>query len=155
VIGHVDRRWISVAIGVVATVLAMFVDLGNYQQFLFLIGSVFVPLFAVAIADFFVVSRMRWDVSATARFRWQPAVAWLCGFVAYQLVWPGEVKGWSDFWTHAQGWLPFTPPAWLGATYSSIVVGALAAVLLGMATRKPSSGLPETDPALSGAAERE
>ena len=136
VIGHVDRRWISVAIGVLATVLALFVDLGNYTQFLYLIGSVFVPLFAVAIADFFVVSRMRWDVSSTARFRWQPAVAWLCGFVAYQLVWPGTVKGWSDIWVDVQGWLHFTPPAWLGATYTSIIVGAVAAVLLGMTSQK-------------------
>ena len=132
VIGRVDRRWISVAIGVLATTLAMFVDLGNYTQFLYLIGSVFIPLFAAAIADFFVVSRMRWDVSSTARFRWQPAVAWLCGFVTYQLVWPGTVTGWSDFWTDVQGWLSFTPPTWLGATVTSIVVSMVAAVLFGM-----------------------
>ncbi|HZX04066.1 purine-cytosine permease family protein, partial [Kribbella sp.] len=90
-IGHIDRRWISVAIGVVATGIAMFIDLGNYTQFLYLIGSVFIPLFAVAIADFFLVSKMRWDVSNTAKFRWQPAVAWLIGFIAYQLVNPGTV----------------------------------------------------------------
>src|SRR6266540_1795934 len=98
--------------------------------------ALFVLLVAVAIADFFVVSRRRWDVSATARFRWQPAVAWLCGFVAYQLVWPGTVKGWSDIWVDVQGWLHFTPPAWLGATYTSIIVGAVAAVLLGMTSQK-------------------
>jgi NCS1 family nucleobase:cation symporter-1 len=132
VIGRVDRRLISVAIGVLATTLAMFVDLGNYTQFLYLIGSVFIPLFAAAIADFFVVSRMRWDVSSAARFRWQPAVAWLCGFVTYQLVWPGTVEGWSDFWTDVQSWLNFTPPTWLGATVSSIVVSMVAAVLFGM-----------------------
>jgi purine-cytosine permease-like protein len=132
-IGRVDRRWISVAIGVIATGLALMVDLGNYTQFLYLIGSVFVPLFAVAIADFFVVSRMRWDVSQTARLRWQPVVAWVCGFVTYQLVYPGDVKGWSGFWTDVQARLHFTPPAWLGATYASILVGMLAAVVLGKA----------------------
>ncbi len=141
-VGHVDRRWISVGIGVFATVLALFVDLGNYTQFLYLIGSVFIPLFAAAIADFFVVSRMRWDVSDTARFRWEPAAAWLCGFVAYQLVWPGTVTHWSDFWTDVQGGLGFTPPAWMGATVTSIVVAMVAAVLfgrIGQAARSRSS----------------
>jgi nucleobase:cation symporter-1, NCS1 family len=141
-VGHVDRRWISVGIGVLATVLALFVDLGNYTQFLYLIGSVFVPLFAAAIADFFVVSKMRWDVSDQARFRWEPAAAWLCGFVTYQLVWPGTVSGWSDFWTDVQGRIGFTPPPWLGATYTSIVVAMVAAVLfgrIGQAARSRSS----------------
>jgi purine-cytosine permease-like protein len=142
-IGHVDRRWISVAIGAVATGLALVVDLGNYTQFLYLIGSVFVPLFAVAIADFFVVSRMRWDVSATARFRWQPTVAWVLGFVTYQVVNPGTVTGWSPFWTTVQGRVlelfgTATLPGWLGATYTSIIVSMAAAVLIGRLGRRPA-----------------
>ena len=44
-------------IGVTATLLAGLLDFGQYQSFLFLIGSVFVPLYAVAAVDFFVVSR--------------------------------------------------------------------------------------------------
>jgi putative hydroxymethylpyrimidine transporter CytX len=135
-IGHIDRRWISVVIGVIATALAMLVDLGNYTQFLYLIGSVFIPLFAVAIADFFVVSKMNWDVSDTARFRWQPTLAWVIGFVVYQLVNPGTVGGWSPFWLKLQGRLldlfgAQTMPTWLGATYTSIVISMIAAVLLG------------------------
>jgi len=138
-IGHVDRRWISIAIGVLATVLALVLDLGNYTQFLYLIGSVFVPLFAVAIADFFVVSKMRWNVSDTARFRWQPAVAWLIGFVAYQLVNPGTVSGWSPFWLDLQQRIFDNQPVpgWLGATYTSIIISMLAAVLLGRLGRRP------------------
>ena len=138
-IGHVDRRWISIAIGVIATVLALVLDLGNYTQFLYLIGSVFVPLFAVAIADFFVVSKMRWDVSDTARFRWQPTVAWVIGFVAYQLVNPGTVSGWSPFWLNLQQRLFNNQPVpgWLGATYTSIIVSMLAAIVLGRIGRRP------------------
>ncbi|GAA1569276.1 putative hydroxymethylpyrimidine transporter CytX [Kribbella hippodromi] len=136
-IGHVDRRWISVGIGVLATGIALLVDLGNYTQFLYLIGSVFIPLFAVAIADFFVVCKMRWDVSATAKFRWQPTVAWLIGFIAYQLVNPGTVAGWSTFWTNVQQWLfnQHPVPTWLGATYTSIIISMLAAVVLGRIRR--------------------
>jgi NCS1 family nucleobase:cation symporter-1 len=132
-IGHVDRRWISVVIGVLATGLALLVDLGNYTQFLYLIGSVFIPLFAVAIADFFLVSKMRWDVSDTARFRWPPALAWVCGFVAYQLVNPGTVGRWSPFWQDLQSRLfnGQPVPGWLGATYTSIIISMLAAILFG------------------------
>jgi purine-cytosine permease-like protein len=132
-IGHIDRRWISVVIGIIATGLALLVDLGNYTQFLYLIGSVFIPLFAVAIADFFVVSKMHWDVSDTARFRWQPTLAWVFGFVAYQLVNPGTVAGWSSFWLDLQHRVfNHQPvPGWLGATYTSIVISMLAAVLFG------------------------
>mgnify|MGYP000925941078 CR=1 FL=1 len=52
--------------------------------------------FAVAVADFFVVRRGRWDTSDSARFRWAPAAAWALGFVAYQLIYPGAVPVWSD-----------------------------------------------------------
>ena len=64
---NLDRRIVAVAIGVIATLLAGFLDFGQYQSFLFLIGSVFVPLFAVAAADFLLVSGQRWDVSPTSR----------------------------------------------------------------------------------------
>ena len=28
----------------------------------------------------------------------QRPIAWACGFAAYQLVYPGTVPGWADFW---------------------------------------------------------
>ena len=64
---RLDRRIVAVTIGVIATLLAGLLDFGQYQSFLFLIGSVFVPLFAVAAVDFFAVSGQRWDVSERAR----------------------------------------------------------------------------------------
>ncbi len=63
--GNLDRRIVAVIVGAMATLIAGFLDFGQYQSFLFLIGSVFVPLFAVAAVDFFAVSGQRWDVSAT------------------------------------------------------------------------------------------
>ena len=93
---------VAVIIGVIATLLAGLLDFGQYQSFLFLIGSVFVPLFAVAAVDFFAVSGQRWDVSDRSRLRVAPVVAWACGFVAYQLVYPGTVPGWADLWTGGQ-----------------------------------------------------
>ena len=98
ILPQLDRRIVALIIGVTATLLAGLLDFGQYQSFLFLIGSVFVPLYAVAAVDFFLVSRQRWDVSATSRLRAAPVIAWACGFAAYQLVYPGTVPGWADFW---------------------------------------------------------
>jgi nucleobase:cation symporter-1, NCS1 family len=135
IIPLLDRRIIALIIGVTATLLAGLLDFGQYQSFLFLIGSVFVPLYAVAAVDFFVVSRQQWDVSNTARLRATPVIAWACGFVAYQLVYPGAVPGWADFWTQVATRIGFVPPDWLGSSVAAIVVGGLVMLLSGLLLR--------------------
>ncbi|HZA72702.1 MAG TPA: hypothetical protein VE476_07285, partial [Propionibacteriaceae bacterium] len=142
---RLDRRIVAVAIGVVATLLAGLLDFGQYQSFLFLIGSVFVPLFAVAAVDFFAVSDQRWDVSDRARLRVVPVIAWACGFVAYQLVYPGTVPGWADLWTGIAGAIGFTAPTWLGSSVAAILVGGLVMLVLGRLTRRPPGGEKSTD----------
>ena len=137
---NLDRRVVAVTIGVLATLLAGLLDFSQYQSFLFLIGSVFVPLFAVAAADFFLVSSQRWDVSAGSRLRVAPIVAWACGFVAYQLVYPGTVPGWADFWTWVDTSIRFTPPTWLGSSVAAILVGGVAMIILGRLGRRAHSG---------------
>jgi NCS1 family nucleobase:cation symporter-1 len=128
---NVDRRIVAVVVGVIATLLAGFLDFSQYQSFLFLIGSVFVPLFAAAAADFLLVSGQRWDVSASSKLRWAPVVAWAGGFVAYQMIYPGAVPIWSDFWLRLDETVGFTPPVWLGSSVAAIVVSGLLMVVLG------------------------
>ncbi len=130
-----DRRWVSVGVGALATSLALVIDLRGYQSFLFLIGSIFVPLVAVMITDWFVVSRGRWDLSDTAPLRPAMLGAWLTGFVAYQMVNPGSVSGWNDLWVWVQGLISFTPPTWLAASWFALAVGALATVFFGSLER--------------------
>ena len=89
-IGH---RTLALAVGVAALVLAISVDLLGYENFLLLIGGVFVSLFGVLIADYFVASGQRYDtdalhVSGGRYWFWggfNPAglLAWLAGFVVY------------------------------------------------------------------------
>ena len=66
-------------------------------------------------------------------------MAWVFGFVAYQLVNPGTVKGWSPFWLDLQTRLfnHHPVPGWLGATYTSIVISMIAAILFGRIGRSP------------------
>jgi NCS1 family nucleobase:cation symporter-1 len=133
---RLDRRLVSVGIGMAATLLALVMDIGGYQNFLYLLGSVFVSMFAVLIVDFFVVSGGIWDLSDTARSRAAPIVAWALGFVTYQLINPGYVDAWATPWIALRHALGFSPPPWLGASLTSFAVAGLAMAVLGGVQRR-------------------
>jgi purine-cytosine permease-like protein len=123
---RLDRRVGAIAVGASATVLALLLtDYASYESFLFLLGSVFVPLFATFVVDYFVVRRGSWDVGDDAPPRWSMLVPWLAGFVTYQLVNPGLVGVWQRFWVARQHDLGFTPPTWASASLLSFVVAAV------------------------------
>lgn len=74
----VDRRWLSAGIGVLATGLALIVKIGQYQNFLLLIGAVFVPLLAVLAVDYFLLQgRRSWDLSQAAPTRGWVLLPWV------------------------------------------------------------------------------
>lgn len=132
-----DRRAAAIVVGVVSTGLALAMDVTQYESFLFLIGSVFVPLFAVLLVDYFVLRRRRgWDVGARAPARPAMAMPWLAGFVVYQLLNPGTVPGWSDAWRAVQTALHFTPLLWMSASIGSFLVAAVATLLVAALERR-------------------
>lgn len=137
-----DRRVVAAAVGAVATGLALATDITRYEGFLFLIGSVFVPLLAALLVDYFLTRRGRWDVGPMAPARPWMAVPWLLGFVTYQLLNPGSVPGWSDLWVQAQGLLRLSPPVWLSASLASFAVAAAAALVVGLVERRQARGRP-------------
>lgn len=120
-----DRRAVSVVVGGVTTLLALFVDIYDYASFLSLIGSVFVPMFAVLVVDWFCFDgARRWDLAPTARARWSMLVPWVAGFVTYQLLNPGQVPFWASLWTHLARTVGFTPTPWMSASLCSFAVTA-------------------------------
>jgi NCS1 family nucleobase:cation symporter-1 len=131
-----DRRALALVIGSLATVFALAFDVGDYENFLILIGSVFVPLFGVFAVDYFVISRRNWDLSEASPTRWVMLLPWLAGFCAYQLINPGYVDWWSRGWVHVDSWLNFTPTTWMSASIISFVVAALATVPVGLLRRR-------------------
>jgi putative hydroxymethylpyrimidine transporter CytX len=132
-----DRRLVVAGVGVVSTGLALATDITQYENFLYLIGSVFVPLFAVLCVDYFLLRRRRWDVRVQAPRRPAMVIPWIAGFAAYQLLNPGQVKGWSDAWAHARtALLGPTPPAWLSASMTSFVVAAAVTLLVAPLERR-------------------
>ena len=137
---HWDRRVLALAIGTLATVLALAVDIDNYSSFLSVIGSVFVPLFAVLVVDYFVFGGARhWNLSQQSPPRWEMLAPWLVGFVVYQLVYPGGVSWWATMWEHVASWLHFTVQTWMSASLLSFVVAAALTVVVRLAVRRPTS----------------
>ena len=130
-----DRRVLALAVGAVATVCALVLDINDYENFLLLIGSVFVPLLGVLLVDYFLISRGRWNLTERARPRWLMLLPWALGFCAYQLVNPGYISAWQHGWQHVQSWLHFTPQTWMSASLISLAVAALTTGLIGLTRR--------------------
>jgi nucleobase:cation symporter-1, NCS1 family len=143
-------RRVALALGAVATLLAVLVDdLARYENFLFLLGALFVPLFGVLAADWYVLARRRYDVAAMYRpdgpyrgVRWPAVLVWLLGFLVYNWINPGTVTAWVSL-TEAlfDGLLhlPFPLSArlpWLGASIPAFLVAFLAMLAVGRRSRE-------------------
>jgi putative hydroxymethylpyrimidine transporter CytX len=138
-------RRLALALGVVATCLAALVDdLARYESFLFLLGALFVPLFGVLAADYFVLARRHYDVPAMYRpdgpyrgVRWSAVLVWLLGFLVYNWVNPGSVQAWVSLLRDLFAGLlhlPFPLSArlpWLGASIPAFSVSFLAMLIVG------------------------
>lgn len=125
---RLDRRVLSVLIGVGVTLCALVVDIGSYANFLYLIGGVFLPLSGVLVAAWLRTRGHGWDVSQDAPLRPGPLLAWAAGAVVYQLVNPGSIPGWSDAWTRAGDALHTLGHPWLSASVASFAVALLLAL---------------------------
>jgi NCS1 family nucleobase:cation symporter-1 len=126
-----DRRVLAVVIGVIATVLALALQISDYVNFLILLGSVFVPMFAVFTVDYFLLrGQHRWDTSESAPERWVMVVPWLLGVAMYQLVYAPDVGPWASWWATVATWLHFTWQSWMSASVLSFGVAAVATLLV-------------------------
>jgi nucleobase:cation symporter-1, NCS1 family len=131
-----DRRILAGAIAVLTTAGALWLNIADYENFLTLIGSVFVPLSAVLVTDYFVISRGRWDLSPRAGTRRLMLLPWAAGFVMYQLINPGYVSWWVAGWTSVAHWLGFTAASWMSASILSFVAAAVVTLAAGVPARR-------------------
>ena len=142
-----DRRILAGLITALTTAGALWLNIADYENFLVLIGSVFVPMSAVLIADYFVVSGRPWDLSAASRSRWLMLLPWAAGFVTYQLINPGYVSWWASAWMSIGHAIGFSPASWMSASILSFGVAAMITLLTGALTRLLRSG--SRQPAIS------
>ena len=70
------------AVTIVGTVGAVFLPLADVTDFLYFIGSVFAPMIAIQIADFFILKQNK----QTSAFNVCNLMIWFVGFVVYRLL---------------------------------------------------------------------
>jgi putative hydroxymethylpyrimidine transporter CytX len=119
----------------------------TYEYFLLLIGSVFIPLFAVFLADYYVRGRARSGETrndAGRAFRAGPFLAWGLGFITYHAFTEAAAPA---FWTSAVksvfGWMGLSHPLAGGEIPASVVAFAVAfglGALLSRSRRRAEAG---------------
>jgi putative hydroxymethylpyrimidine transporter CytX len=72
----------AIAVCVVGMLLAIFTPITQFENFLYLIGSVFAPMIAILIADYFILKK---DNSAKAT-DWMNLGLWVIGFILYRVL---------------------------------------------------------------------
>ncbi|MFF5208566.1 purine-cytosine permease family protein [Streptosporangium sp. NPDC000396] len=135
---RVDRRIFSVVIGVLATGVALVVDVNSYGAFLSIIGAVFVPMFGVLAVDYFLLGHGRnWDTSENAPSRWSMVIPWVLGFVTWWLLAaPPKVPWWANFWNGVREAIGFVPQPWMSAAVGAFLVSGLITLGLGAFRRR-------------------
>lgn len=129
-----SQRTLTIGICAIVLVVASVVPLAEYESFLLLIGSAFVPLLGVMAADYFVLRGGRYDADqllrprpGTPRINWPFLGVWLFGVVVYLAIAGVPAVGFS-------GLAP-----WLGASLPSFVISFVLSVVLGrLFERRPS-----------------
>ncbi len=101
VLPHASASALSVVAGALGFSLALLFTMDRYEVFLFLIGSVFVPLAGVFLADYLVLARGRYGEEvvfgrSSDGVRWRALVPWAAGFVLYHWSVPTGPRGWID-----------------------------------------------------------
>ena len=127
VLPRVPQRVLIVAVAVVATAGTFAIDLVHYQDFLFLLGSFFVPLFGVLLAQWLLGER---DVFGAPSVRAGQIAAWLAGFLLYQWLSPVGPAWWTKIVEHSH-----PGQGAIGGSLPSFAAAFLLSLLLTLAAR--------------------
>jgi nucleobase:cation symporter-1, NCS1 family len=139
-----SQRALIVGVGLIGFVVAAVIGPNaatTLEAFLLLIGSIFVPLFAVFLADWLVRARGRYGAEALFEgappgIGWRAIAAWALGFAVFQWCAPTTLVGWwsagLERLLHGALGLPvpLIPGAALGGSLPGFVAAFGAAVLI-------------------------
>jgi NCS1 family nucleobase:cation symporter-1 len=127
------QKLLIVVVTIAAVIGALVVDLVSYQSFLLLLGSFFVPLFAVLLADWLTAGRHYSEADVFEAPDWRPGLvaAWIAGFAVYQWLYPTGPSWWVDAVSKVGS------PDWgLGATVPSFTVAFALGLAATLAERR-------------------
>ena len=130
---NVPLRALVAGVSMLATLGALVIDLASYQSFLLLLGSFFVPLFGVLLADWLLAHAHygERDVFGAPALRPGLVGAWIAGFAAYQWLHPLGPAWWVDLVERTN------PPEWsVGSTLPSFSVAFALAAAAALASRR-------------------
>src|SRR5947208_8251785 len=108
---RLPQRALITVVSAAATGLALALNLGNYQDFLYLLGSFFVPLFGVLLADWLLAGAhfSAERIFESPALRLEQCLAWLAGFGLYQWLSPSGPHWWRTLIDHTHpGYVSFT-----------------------------------------------
>ncbi|HJR84475.1 MAG TPA: cytosine permease [Nitrososphaeraceae archaeon] len=88
---NLNQRHLIIGFSAISTILAIFISIEGYEQFLFLIGALFIPLFGVLLTDYFVIKRGKYQYDMmygnnVIKIGYPAIVAWLAGALTYYLL---------------------------------------------------------------------
>lgn len=112
---NLSKKATAISLTVLGIILAILVPMTEYENFLFLIGSVFTPMIAILFTQYFLLKQ---DASGR-KFYLPNLILWLVGFILYRNVMTYE-----------------TP---LGTTFPVMIVIALLTYIVGRFTNKPQN----------------
>ena len=82
IFSQIKSKWVAVAVTVIGTLGAIVLPMDDITGFLYLIGSVFAPMIAIQIADFFILK-----ISNDEKmFSIKNIIIWVTGFIIYRIL---------------------------------------------------------------------
>ncbi|MEX0683698.1 MAG: cytosine permease [Dehalococcoidia bacterium] len=144
------QQFLALAVGIIAVIVAISIDLVQYENFLFLIGGVFVPVFGIFLADYFLLRHRRYEVDQlyehsgsywyTSGFSIIALVVWVCGFFLYAFAaQPPWLLEHLDFVSWVPHWVTYVGGTIPGLIFSSTAYWIAARFLLRGGTKRPLS----------------
>ncbi len=76
-----DSKLTAIVTCIIGTLIAMFTPIEEYENFLYLIGSVFVPMAVILITDYFILKKR----SNTKKIDLLNTCLWVVGFILYRI----------------------------------------------------------------------
>jgi len=82
ILPKLDERKVAIAMGIIGTLIAVVMPIEQYENFLYAIGSVFAPLFAILLTDYFIIKKNR-KLQENLLINWGATIVWIIGIVLY------------------------------------------------------------------------
>lgn len=88
---NLNQRHLIIGFSVVSTILATLISIEGYEQFLLLIGALFIPLFGVLLTDYFVIKHGKYQNDMMygnnlIKVGYPAIIAWAIGALLYYLL---------------------------------------------------------------------